>query len=86
MAEAGVPGYEASGWVGVMAPSGTPQAMVARLNSEFVAILKLPDMRERLSGSGAEAVGSTPDEFSAFIRTELAKWAKVVKEAGIRIE
>lgn len=86
IAEAGVPGYEAVQWYGVLAPTGTPRGIVARLHDEIARILHSPEARERLSADGAEPVGSTPEEFSAFIRAETEKWAKVVKDAGIRPE
>ena len=86
MAEAGVAGYEASGWVGILAPAGTPKPIVGRLNADTVKILQMPDVKELLSQNGAEPVGSTPDQFTAFIRTEITKWARVVKESGARLD
>jgi tripartite-type tricarboxylate transporter receptor subunit TctC len=83
MTEAGVPGYEIVSWQGIFAPAGTPKDVVQRLNAEIVKILKMPDMRERLEALGLEPVGNTPDEFAAFQKAELAKWAKVVKDAKI---
>lgn len=86
IAEAGVPGYEAVQWFGVLAPAGTPREIVTRVHGEIVRVLRGADVRERFSGDGAEPVGSSPEEFAAFIRAETAKWAKVVREAGIRTE
>ena len=86
IAEAGVPGYEAVQWFGVLAPAGTPREIVNRLHGEIVRLLQSGDVRERLSGDGADMVGSAPDEFAAFLRAETAKWAKVVKSAGIQPE
>jgi tripartite-type tricarboxylate transporter receptor subunit TctC len=86
MMEAGVRGYESSTWYGVLAPKATPRAVVMKLNQEIVAILKLPDVKERLLADGAEPVGNTPEEFGAFIKSEIAKWAKVIKAAGLRAE
>ena len=86
IAEAGVPGYEATQWFGVLAPAGTPREIVARLHAEIGRVLQAPDVRERLAGDGADPVGSTPDEFAAFLRSETAKWAKVVRNAGIQPE
>lgn len=86
IAEAGVPGYEATNWVGVSVPAGTPREIVNLLYSNVVRVLQQPDIKARLSADGAEPVGSTPDEFSAFMRSETAKWAKVVKNAGIQPE
>ena len=86
MIEAGVPGFEVAGWYGVLAPAGTPPAIIARLNREMVRILHLPDVREHLAGEGSEPVGSTPEEFAAHIKSEVAKWRKVIVEADIKPE
>lgn len=86
LAESGVPGYEATAWFGLFAPAGTPQPIIERLNAEVVKVVKLPEMRERFLALGAEPVGSRPAEFGAFFRNEVAKWAKVVKAAGVRVE
>jgi tripartite-type tricarboxylate transporter receptor subunit TctC len=83
MSEAGVTGYEIVSWQGIFAPAGTPKEIVQRLNAEIVKILKLPDVRERLEALGLDPVGNTPDEFAAFQKAEIAKWAKVVKDAKI---
>jgi tripartite-type tricarboxylate transporter receptor subunit TctC len=83
MAEAGVKGYEIVSWQGIFAPAATSKDVVQRLNGELVKILKLPDVRERLEALGMEPVGNSPDEFAAFQKAEIAKWAKVVKEAKI---
>jgi len=84
--EIALPGFEANTWHGVVVPAGTPAAIVARLNREIVAILHLPDVVERFSSQGAEALGSTPEEFAAYIRSETVKWAKVVRESGAKAE
>jgi tripartite-type tricarboxylate transporter receptor subunit TctC len=86
LAEAGVPGYDSTQWYGVLAPAGTPRPIVTRLHGEIVRALRAPDVRERLAADGAEPVGSSPEEFAAFIRAEIAKWAKVAKAAGIQPE
>jgi tripartite-type tricarboxylate transporter receptor subunit TctC len=86
IAEAGVPGYDANAWFGVFAPAGTPPAVINRLNTEIVRIVKLPEMRERFLALGAEPVGSTSEQFAAFFRNEVAKWAKVVKESGAQVD
>jgi tripartite-type tricarboxylate transporter receptor subunit TctC len=86
IAEAGVPGYEATQWFGTLAPAGTPADIVNRLHKEIVRVLAIPDMRERFAADGAEPVGSTPEEFLAYIRAETAKWADVIKQAGIKPE
>jgi len=70
----------------VVLPAGTPSEIIARLNREIVAILHLPEVVERLSSQGAEALGSTPEEFAAYIRSETAKWARVVRESGAKAE
>jgi tripartite-type tricarboxylate transporter receptor subunit TctC len=86
IAEAGVPGYDANAWFGIFAPAGTPQAIVDRLNTEIVKIVKLPETRERFLSLGAEPAGTSAAEFGAFFRNEVAKWGKVVKESGARVE
>ena len=84
--EIALPGFEANTWHGVVVPAGTPATIVARLNREIVAILHLPDVVERFSSQGAEALGSTPEEFAAYIRSETLKWAKVVRDSGAKAE
>ncbi len=86
VAESGLPGFETGSWQGVVSPQGTPREIVARLNVEIGRILASPEMRERLGNQGAEVRTNSPDELAAFIRTEKAKWAKVVKEADVKIE
>jgi len=86
LAEAGVKGYASSTWYGLLAPRGTPRAIVLRLNTEVVALLKRPDVRERLLADGAEPIGNTPGEFGAFIKAEIERWAKVIRAAGIRAD
>ena len=81
---AGLPGYEVSVLVGFWAPMKTPNAIITRLHGEIVRALTRPDAREKLLGAGAEVIASTPDEFSAFIKSDIAKWGKVIREAGIR--
>ncbi len=86
IAEAGVPGYESVQWYGVLAPADTPREIVQRLYTEIAKSLRAGDVRERLAADGAEPVGSTPEQFAAFIRAEIDKWARVAKAAGIRPE
>jgi tripartite-type tricarboxylate transporter receptor subunit TctC len=86
IAEAGIPGYDANAWFGIFAPAGTPQALVDRLNAEIVKIVKLPETRDRFLTLGAEPAGTSAAEFGAFFKNEVAKWAKVVKESGARVE
>jgi tripartite-type tricarboxylate transporter receptor subunit TctC len=81
-----LPGYEAIQWYGVLAPAGTARDIVGKLQAEMARILVLPEVKERLAADGADAVGSRPDEFTAYIRSELAKWGKVVKTGGIKLE
>jgi tripartite-type tricarboxylate transporter receptor subunit TctC len=83
VSEAGVPGYEASQWYGVLAPARTPKEIVAQLHAALVRIVQSPDIRKRLAADGTDPVGSSPDEFAAHIQRELVKWAKVAKAAGI---
>jgi tripartite-type tricarboxylate transporter receptor subunit TctC len=84
--EAALPGFEATTWHGVIVPAGTPGAVVAKLHRDIVAVLRMPDVAERLSSQGAEAIGSTPQEFASYVKTETAKWAKVVRESGAKAE
>jgi tripartite-type tricarboxylate transporter receptor subunit TctC len=86
MAEAGVPGYEMIGWNGIMAAKGTPPEIVARLHSEVARILHTPEVTKQLTELGAEPVGDTPEEFGAFLREEMARWGKIIREKGIRSE
>ncbi len=86
IAESGVPGFAAVGWFGVVVPAATPKEVVAKLNSELVRVLALPDIKERISSLGAEVVSTTPDGMDQFNRTQIALWAKVVKASGARAE
>lgn len=86
IAEAGLPGYEMISWNGVLAPAGTPPAIIDRLNSVIVRALPLPDVAERLAGDGSEFGKNTPGQFAAFVHSEYAKWRKIIKTANIRIE
>jgi tripartite-type tricarboxylate transporter receptor subunit TctC len=86
VAEAGVPGFEALSWFGLLAPAKTPPAVVTRLAAETQRIMKLPDVRDRITGLGAQPVGGTPREFGAFIHSEIAKWQKVIRDAGVKVE
>lgn len=85
MAES-LPGYEVNSWYGLLAPANTPRDIVQRLNAEVAKGLKAPDARQRLYSIGAEPLAQTPEAFAAFIQSEVDKWAKVVKAAGIKIE
>ncbi|HLQ24734.1 MAG TPA: tripartite tricarboxylate transporter substrate binding protein [Acidiferrobacterales bacterium] len=86
IAEAGVAGYEAESWFGVLAPAGTPSAIVTKLNGEIVRILGLPEIKERLLSQGAEPVGNSPEQFAAHITAEMAKWGNVVKASGAQVD
>jgi tripartite-type tricarboxylate transporter receptor subunit TctC len=85
-AEAGISGYESIGWFGVVAPAGTPEAIVNRLNAELQAALNDPEIRRRVIASGAEPMPGTPAEFRSMIESEILKWASVIKVSGARIE
>src|SRR4030095_9538858 len=84
--EQGLKGYDANTNGGFLAPAGTPKAIVARLNAEINAALKLPDVRSKLESAGIEIQGGSPQDYAAVIKSDLAKWGKVVKEAGIPAE
>ncbi len=86
VSESGVAGYDVIQWSGVLAPAGTPRAVVAKLNGEILRVLNRADMRERLIESGAQPGGGTPEEFGAFIKAEIAKWSAVVKSAQLRVQ
>ena len=86
IAESGLPGYESVQWFGLLAPAGTPREVIARLHKESIAILHMPENIARLAADGADVTTSSPEEFAAFIQAENAKWAKVVKAAGIQPE
>jgi tripartite-type tricarboxylate transporter receptor subunit TctC len=86
VAESGLPGYEAVGWFGLLAPAATPKATVAKLSVEANRVLAMSDVREKMLGLGADPEGNTPEEFARFIRDDQAKWSKLMKEAGIMPE
>lgn len=86
IAEAGVPGYETTSWNVMLAPAGTPRAIIDRLNAVIVRVLPLPDVAERLAGDGSEFGKNTPEEVSAFLRAEQGKWAKVIKATNIKMD
>jgi tripartite-type tricarboxylate transporter receptor subunit TctC len=86
MAEAGVPGFDISTWFGLLAPAGTPPDVIARWNADVTRILNTPEMRERLIAQGAEAAPDTPAEFTRFIADELARYARIVKTSGAKVD
>ena len=86
VAESGFPGYEDYTWIAFFAPAGTPKAIVNMLNRRVASILQLPDTKERLAVLGFDPVSNTPEEFTAYIKTEVTKWAKVIKDSGARVD
>ena len=86
IAESGLPGFDASSWFGIFAPAGTPKDIVAKLSTAVAKSLHTTEMKERLAGQGAVAVGNTPEQYGEFVKTEIAKWAKVVKASGAKID
>ena len=86
IAESGLPGYEAIAWNGFVAPAATPTEIIIRLNTEIVAILKMPDVKERLATEGSIALGNSPEEFASFIKAETLKWGQVIRASGARAE
>ncbi len=86
MQEAGVPGFEITQWYGLLAPAKTPQPVIAKLNREIARILHQPDVKEKLAADGADAVGNTPEQFGAHIRSEIAKYGKLVQQIGLKAE
>jgi len=86
IAESGLPGFEASSWFGLLAPAGTPPAIIAKINAEVATWLASPEGREKLAAIGANAAGGSPEDFARHIQAETAKWAKVVKESGAKVD
>ena len=86
MAEAGVPGYETTGWYGMVVPTGTPVDIIARLNAETAKVLALPDVKARLDATGMVPSTSSPEELGRQMHNEIAKWAKVVKDLDLRAD
>jgi len=85
VAESGVPGFDSSSWGGILLPAGTPKEIIAKMHATVVTILAMPDVKLRLSDLGAEVVGNTPEEFGSYIKSEMAKWGKVVKTSGASV-
>lgn len=86
IAESGVPGYEFKSWNGVHVPAGTPKPIIAKIQAELVKVVAMPDVKERMFGLGMEVEGSTPEQLGTLVKSDIAKWGKVIKEAGVRID
>ena len=86
IAEAALPGYEANGWYAVLAPAGTPQPIITRLNRELQNVIADRDVKERFAATGVEPIGSTPEQFAAYMRDEYAKWGKVIRATGVKAD
>lgn len=86
LAESGLNGYEFSGWIGVLVPTGTPRDLVQKLHQEITRILRLPDVKQKLEVNASEIVANTPEEFTAYLKSELVRWKKVAKDANIHVE
>ncbi len=86
IAESGLSGYEFTGWMGLLAPAATPRAVIAKLHAEAARIVHLPDVKQRFVIDAADPVGGTPEQFAVFLKSEIERWSKVVKQAGIRVE
>ncbi len=86
MIEAGLPGFEVTAWFGLLVPTGTPLAVISKINTDAIRVLGMADIKERFQSQAAEIVGNKPEEFGAFIQAEIAKWAKVIKQSGAKAE
>lgn len=86
VAESGLPGYEAIAWQGVLAPAATPRDIIGKMNTEIVRVIKQPEVRKQLADQGYEPVGNSPEQFAAYIKSEILKWARVIKAAGLKAE
>jgi tripartite-type tricarboxylate transporter receptor subunit TctC len=86
LAESGMPGFEAAAWQGIVVPTGTPADIIQKLNAEVNKALAHPDVRSRLAAQGADILGGSPAEYAAYLRTEIPRWAKAVKDSGAKAE
>jgi tripartite-type tricarboxylate transporter receptor subunit TctC len=84
--EQGLKGYETGSWFGMAVPTGTPRDVVTKLHDEAVRVIALPEIRDRMSAEGAEFVGDTPEQYTAFVKAEIVKWGKAVKASGAKAE
>jgi tripartite-type tricarboxylate transporter receptor subunit TctC len=81
-----VPGLDVAAWYGVFAAAGTPAPIVQKLNAEFIKAMRMPEAKERIEGAGYQIVGSTPAQLDAFVKSEIARWAKVIRDSGAKVE
>jgi tripartite-type tricarboxylate transporter receptor subunit TctC len=86
IAESGVPGYEFKSWNGVHVPAGTPKPIIAKIQAELVKVVAMLDVKERMFGLGMEVEGSTPEQLGTLVKSDIAKWGKVIKEAGVHVD
>ena len=86
LAESGFPGFDMVSWQALVAPAGTPRPIIDKLNAEVAKVLKTPEMKEKMAGLGADVVANSPEQFAQYLREETAKWSKIVKDAGIKLE
>jgi tripartite-type tricarboxylate transporter receptor subunit TctC len=86
MVESGFPGFEAGTWFGLLVPTGTPRDIVTRLHTDIAKVTRLPDVQKQLEGQGATTIGNTPEQFAAYIKSESAKWAKVLAASGVKAD
>jgi tripartite-type tricarboxylate transporter receptor subunit TctC len=86
VAESGYPGFDVAAWYGIWAPAKTPPAIIKKMNTEFNAILKMPDVRERFDNAGAKILGSSPEDFVAFHKKEFDRWTQFIKTSGIKLQ
>jgi tripartite-type tricarboxylate transporter receptor subunit TctC len=86
ISESGLPGYEVTNWYGVMMPAGVPKEVLTKIHAELVKILKMPDVQQRFQAEGGDTTSNTPEQFAAFIKTEITKWSKAVRESGAKVD
>ncbi|MBI4195760.1 MAG: tripartite tricarboxylate transporter substrate binding protein [Betaproteobacteria bacterium] len=86
IAESGLPGYEVTNWYGVMVPTGVPRDILGRVHADLVRVLQMPEVRQRFAGEGGDVAPNTPEQFAAFVKSEIAKWSKAVRDSGARID